>query len=189
MVVLWITLGVLAFLVAGWAVITFNLLVRNRNQVDEGWAHVEVELQRRGDLVPGLLSAVQGYADFERGVIGRVAEARSQAVAATGVEAQARSDSALTGALRSLFLVAEAYPELKTSERMLQLQEELAHTEDRIAYARGYYNALVQRYEERRQSFPSKLVAGLFRFPPKPSFEADVESRAAPGVELGEPAG
>lgn len=184
--VVWVTLGALAIVLAVWAIFTFNLLVRRRNQVAEGWAQIEAELQRRGELVPELLAAVQGYADFERDVIGRVAETRARAVAAAGPDERAQADGELTGALRSLFVVAEAYPELRTGEQMLALQEQLAHTEDRIAYARGYYNAVVQRYEELRLGFPSRLVAGAFRFPRRALFEADLQSIPRPGGEAGD---
>ena len=183
-----IVVGLLAVALL-WAVITFNLLVRSRNRVDESWALIGVELQRRYELVPNLLAAVQGYADYERTVVERVAESRAAAVAATDPDARARADSSLTGALRSLFMVSEAYPELKTSEQFLALQDELALTEDRIAYARGFYNALVVEYETRRRSVPSKLVADVLRFDPRRSFEADVESRRPVGVELRDAAG
>lgn len=163
----------------GWVAWTFNRLVRARNGVAEAWSTVDVELNRRHDLVPRLADAVRGYASHEAALFERVAEARSRA---TGGEAVA--ESTLTGAIRSLLAVAEAYPELRASENFRALQEELAVTEDRIAYARGYYNAWVTEYEARRQTFPSSLVAGAFRFTSRAYYEADVASRGAVGVDL-----
>ncbi|MCK9495392.1 MAG: LemA family protein [Dehalococcoidia bacterium] len=180
---LW-TWGALAALVVllGWAVWTFNTLVRRRNGVDESRATIGVELTRRHDLVPTLVEAVRGYADFESSVLTRVTDSRSRAVAAPDLDAPA--EVALTDAVRSLFAVAEAYPDLQASEQFQRLQSELALTEDRIAYARAVYNAWVTDYETTRQSFPSSVVAALLRFTPRPYFEADVASRAPSTVRL-----
>jgi len=170
--------------IALWAVFTFNQLIRRRNRVDEGWAQIDVELTRRYELVPQLVEAVRGYAGHEESVFSRVAYARAAAVAAPGAAEHDLADTRLTDALRSLLAVSEAYPDLKSSEQFQALQDALVHTEDRIAYARGYYNALVVEYESTRLTFPSKLVAGLLSFPPRRSFEADVTSRAVVGVAL-----
>lgn len=178
-----VIIGLVVF-VALWAIFTFNLLIRRRNRVDEGWAQIEVELARRYDLVPNLVEAVRGYAGHEESIFTRVADARSAAVAAPGAAEHDRTDTQLTDALRSLFAVSEAYPELQASEQFQELQDALVHTEDRIAYARGYYNALVVEYESARLSFPSNLIAGLLRFSPRRSFEADVSSRANVSVAL-----
>ena len=179
----WVIVGLLVVLLA-WIALTFNRLVRWRNRVDEAWAQIDVELKRRYDLVPALLGAVQGYLGQEQAVLTRVAEARSSAVAAPDVDGHAQADSALTGALRSLLAVVEAYPELRSQERVLALQEELATTEDRIAYARGYYNAGVVEYEMARLTFPSNLVASLLRFAPRRPFAADITSRGPVEVNL-----
>lgn len=152
--------------------------------MDEAWAQIDVELKRRYDLVPALLGAVQGYLGQEEAVLTRVADARSSAVAAEDVDAHSRADSTLTGALRSLFAVVEAYPELRSQERVLDLQEQLAHTEDRIAYARGYYNAGVVEYETARLTFPSNIVASLLRFEERHPFAADITSRGPVEVNL-----
>lgn len=176
----------LAVLLLGWAVWTFNLLVRRRNGVAEAWATIGVELTRRRDLVPSLVQAVRGYAEFEEVLFTRVAESRSRAV--TG-GADAAAETALTDALRSLFAVAEAYPELRSSEQFSSLQEELAVTEDRIAYARSLYNAWVMEYETARQVFPSSLLAALLGFQRRPFFEADVGSRGSVDVSLRDAAG
>lgn len=170
---------VAVLVVLAWGAWTFNRLVRLRNGTDEGWATIDVELKRRLDLVPALVDAVRAYAAHERELFARVAEARARAVAPDGAapDAPARdaaAQSTLTGALHSLIAVGEAYPALRASQSFLELQEELATTEDRLAYARGYYNAWVTDYEVARQSFPSRLVAALFRFPRRDFFEADV---------------
>ena len=174
----------LVLVVAIWAIFTFNLLIRRRNRVDEAWAQIEVELARRYDLVPRLVEAVRGYAAHEESIFTRVADARSSAVAAPGAAEHDRADTQLTDALRSLFAVSEAYPELQASEQFQALQDALVHTEDRIAYARGYYNALVVEYESARLTIPSKLIADLLSLPPRRSFEADVVSRSGVAVAL-----
>jgi LemA protein len=173
-VVIWGALGAVVLLLA-WAAWTFNALVRRRNGVDESWATIDVELKRRHDLVPSLVDVVRGYADFEESVLTRVTESRAQAV--SGLPGAA-SETALSDSIRSLFAVAEAYPDLKAAPRFQSLQEELALTEDRIAYARAVYNAWVTDYETTRQSFPSSIIAGLLRFPVRRFFEAEVGARS-----------
>lgn len=179
----WIVLGAVLVLLA-WAAWTYNLLVRRRNGVDESWATVGVELKRRHDLVPSLVDIVRGYADFEESVLTRITETRSRAVAAGEPDAQV--ETSLTDAVRTLFAIAEAYPDLKATEQFQSLQDQLALTEDRIAYARAVYNAWVTDYETTRQSFPSSLLAGLFRFARRAFFEADIASRAPVDVALRE---
>jgi len=184
--VLPLVLVVLAIVVLGWVAWTFNLLVRRRNGVDESWATIDVELTRRHDLVPRLVDAVRGYAGFEESVLTRVTEARTRAVTAGGAPTaeEAAAETGLSDAIRSVFAVAEAYPELKASANFQLLQSDLALTEDRIAYARALYNAWVTDYETLRQQVPSTLVAALFRFGPRAYFEAEVGARAAIGVDL-----
>ncbi len=183
---IWIIAGLLLLLVL-WVLLTFNSLIRRRNRVDEAWAQIDVELTRRYELVPSVTAAVSGYLDHERELLQRVTEARAAAVAAGAagtVEARAEADSMLTGALRSLFMVAENYPTLKGSENVLSLQQELATTEDRIAFARGYYNAAVVEYESVRLTVPSNLVAALLRFRHRHPFAADITSRGPVEVDL-----
>ncbi|MDA1010651.1 MAG: LemA family protein [Chloroflexi bacterium] len=185
-VTLLVVVGVIVLLWIAW---TFNGLVRRRNGVDEAWSTIGVELTRRYDLVPRLVDAVRGYADFEESLLTRVTDARARAVSA-GSEASADEAAAETGlsdAIRSLFAVAEAYPDLKATENFQSLQDELALTEDRIAYARAVYNAWVTNYETVRQTLPSALVAYLFRFVRREYFEADIGSRAAVAVDLRTP--
>jgi LemA protein len=171
-----LVVGAIVLLWIGW---TFNRLVRRRNGVDESWSTVGVELTRRHDLVPLLADAVRGYASHESSVFDRVAEARTRAL--TG---EATAETALTDAIRSLFAVAEAYPELKAGQNFLALQQQLEIMEDRIAYARALYNAWVTDYETTRRSLPSALIAALFRFQAKEFYEADVASRVSAEVDL-----
>lgn len=176
-----VLLGAVAVLLLLWVAWTFNLLVRRRNGVDEAWATIGVELTRRHDLVPSIVSTVRGYAAFEESVLTRVAESRARAVSG-GPDPVA--ETSLTDAVRSLFAVAEAYPELKATEQFQSLQQQLALTEDRIAYARAVFNAWVTEYETTRQSIPAALVAGMFRFERRDYFEADVASRGPVDVAL-----
>src|SRR3972149_3411867 len=158
-----IGLAVLVLLVLG-ALVLYNGLVRGRLQVREGWSGGQVQLQRRADLVPNLVETVKGYAAHERGVFESVTQARSQLQSATTPGEAGQAHHALTQALRSLFAVAEAYPDLKASQNFRDLQAQLAETEDKIAYARNYYNSLVLRYNSRVSTIPGVLVAHLFDF-------------------------
>lgn len=153
-------------------VVLYNGLVRTRQRVREGWSAVDVQLKRRSSLIPNLVEVVEGYAAYERGTLQRIAEARGALGAAAGPGAAARADVALTGALRTLLAVAEAYPDLKANERFAQLQRDLADTENKIAYARNYYNGAVEIYNIRVQSFPGLLVARTFGFRPQEFFVA-----------------
>ncbi len=178
------TAALIAVIVVGWVIFAFNRLVRRRMRVDAGWAQIDVELKRRHDLVPNLVEAVRGAAGYERGVLERITAARAQAVAAPDLAARAGAEQELTGALRSVFANREAYPALTANANFLALQQELATTEERIAYARGYYNAAVADYERSLRSFPSSVVAAAFGFEPRPYFEADVQSQAPVSVDL-----
>jgi LemA protein len=182
---LWIVVIVIAVVVLSLAT-TFNGLVAKRNRVKNAWAQIDVQLQRRHDLVPNLVNAVKGYMSHEREVLEAVSQARQQAIAAgADVAARAEAENRLTGALRSLFAVAEAYPELKASQNVLALQEELASTENKIAFARQFYNDAVLAYNTARESFPANLAAGAMGFAPSPSFALDdPAARAVPEVKL-----
>jgi LemA protein len=171
----WIVLGVVAvvgLLLLLWIVMTYNGLVRRRNQVDNAWGQIDVQLTRRYDLIPNLVETVQGYAGHERGTIEAVTRARAAALGAQGPAAQAEADNALTGTLKSLFAVAEAYPDLKANTNFLQLQSELANTEDRAAYARQYYNDAVLSYNNTVHTLPSALLAGPLGFRAREYFRA-----------------
>jgi LemA protein len=154
-------------------VLAHNGLVRRRNQVDNAWAQVDVQLRRRYDLIPNLVATVQGYAGHERATLEAVTAARAGALGAGGTAELARADERLTGALRGLFAIIEAYPDLKANGNFLQLQAELAHTEDRTAYARQYFNDAVLAYNNAVGVFPRSLVAGATGFRAREYFRAD----------------
>ncbi len=155
------------------AIVLYNGLVQARLRVREAWSAIDVQLQRRASLIPNLVEAVKGYAAYERGTMTQVTEARGALTSAAGPRAAAQANAQLTGALRTFFAVAEAYPELKASERFAQLQTDLADTENKIAYARNYYNGAVEALNIKVQSFPSLLVAGLFGVHPAEFFTAE----------------
>jgi LemA protein len=184
----WILLG-LAVLLVAFFVITYNRLVRLRNRTEAAWSQIDVQLERRHDLIPNLVETVKGYAAHERETLEAVTRARQQAVQAEGVEDKAQAENILTGALRQLFAVAEAYPDLKANENFLALQEELTGTESRIAFARQFYNEQILAYDNALETFPSNLVAGMFNFQPRPYFEAEETSRAPVRVDFGQGGG
>ncbi|HEX2699537.1 MAG TPA: LemA family protein [Acidimicrobiales bacterium] len=183
MVVLWVLVGLLV-LVGLYLALQYNGLVRLRNKIESAWAQIDVQLQRRYDLVPNLVETVKGYAAHEKQVLENVTAARAAAVNAQGVAEQAKAETGFTAALRSLFAVSEAYPDLKANQNFLALQEELSGTEGRIAYARQFYNDVVQGYNNKVQAFPSNLVAGIFRFTEREYFEADDASRPPVKVQF-----
>jgi LemA protein len=178
-----IVLGGLVCLVAiviiAWALGTYNKLVRQRNQVDASWAQIDVQLKRRYDLIPNLVETVKGYAAHERGTLDAVVQARNTAVAAAGQGAGARAEAEnqLTQTLGRLFALAEAYPNLKANENFMSLQGELSGTEDKIAYARQFYNSAVQTYNTSTQSIPTNLIAGMGGFRARDLFQAVGEER------------
>lgn len=179
-----IVVGVVVLLLL-YVVLTYNGLVRLRNRVDAAWAQIDVQLKRRYDLIPNLVETVKGYAAHERQTLEAVVEARNAGLNAQGPAQQAQAENVLTGALRSLFAVAEAYPELKANENFLNLQEELTGTEGRISYARQFYNDTVQRLNTKIQQFPANVLAGAFGFTEREYFEVDdAATREAPRVQF-----
>ncbi|MGI8709168.1 MAG: LemA family protein [Actinomycetota bacterium] len=184
----WIVLGVVVLLVL-LLMVTYNKLVRLRNQIEAAWSQIDVQLKRRYDLIPNLVETVKGYAAHERETLESVTRARQQAMDARGIEDQAQAENMLTQTLRSLFAVAEAYPDLKANQNFLALQEELTGTEGRIAFARQFYNERVLVYDNALEQFPSNLIAGAFNFEAKPYFEAEEQSRAAVRVDFGQGGG
>jgi LemA protein len=178
----WILLGVLALLVVV-AAFGYNRLVRLRNEADTGWANIDVQLQRRADLIPNLVEAVRGYAAHERGVFEQVTRARAALQQASTPGAAGEANDILTVALGRLFAVAEAYPELRASENFLRLQEDLTDTEDKISAARRYYNSTVMHYSTAIQSIPWVLVARPLGFREKEFFSAEGDT-GVPQVSL-----
>ena len=183
--ILLIVLVVIAIVLVA-VVLMYNGLVRQRNRVDETWSQITVQLKRRHDLVPNLVNAVKGYMGFEQQVLTAVTEARASAVAAgsQGPREQAAAENLLTGALRSLFAVVENYPDLKASENVLSLQDQVTTTENQISGARDGYNAAVRSYNTAIQSFPAVLMAGMMGFQRREFFAAEPEAADVPAVQL-----
>ena len=162
----------------------YNNLVNLRNRVKNSYAQIDVQLKRRNDLIPNLVETVKGYASHEKGVLEEVTKARSNVMNASTIEETSEANNQLTSALKTLFAVAENYPDLKANSNFQQLQSELSDTEDKIAYARQFYNDVVLKYNNACQQFPSNIFAKLFHFKESEFFEAPAEERAAPKVEF-----
>ena len=162
----------------------YNDLVNGRNHVQNAWSQIDVQLQRRNDLIPNIVETVKGYASHEKDTFNQVTEARANMANATTVKEVAEADTMLTSALKSLFAVSEAYPDLKANQNFIELQEELSDTEDKISYARQFYNDSVLKYNNLCQQFPSSIVASLFHFDIAEFFEAQEGTRAAPKVQF-----
>jgi len=183
MVVLIIVLVLVALLVVV-GFVSYNAIVRLRNQVDNGWAQIDVQIKRRADLIPNLVETVKGYAAHERGTFDAVVQARSAQLSATTPAEAAAAEGPITAALGRLFALAEAYPDLKADANFRQLQSEITATEDRIAYARQFYNDSVTSYHNRIDTVPGVFVARFGTFPRRELFEADEVDRAVPKVEF-----
>jgi len=172
-------------LVLGFGIYTFNGLTRLRQLAANAWADIDVQLKRRHDLIPSLVATVKGHAGYERGTLDAVVEARNRAVSAGGPAAAGEAERVLAGAVRQVFVVAEAYPELRAAESYLALQKNLTDIEDQIQNARRYYNAVVRDLNTKVQQFPSNLVAGLFRFHAGEFFGlSDRGEGAVPSIDL-----
>ncbi len=182
-----IVVGAIVLIPLLWLIGTYNGLVRLRQHVRESWSGIDTELKRRYDLIPNLVQTVKGYAAHERETFERVIQARRQALDSTGdPEQQARDENQLVGALRQLFAVSEAYPDLKASANYLHLQKELVNTEDRIQAARRFYNANVRDINTRIESFPSNIIASMFGFQRQQFFEVEsAVMRQAPQTSFG----
>ena len=179
-----VLLGILA-LVAVWAVTIFNKLVKNKNLVMEGWSGIDVQLKRRYDLIPNLVETIKGYTSHEEGVLTKVVELRNAAGQATTAAEKAPIETALTGMLRQVFALAEAYPDLKANQNFLELQEQLAEIEEQIQFSRRYYNGAARDMNILVQSFPSNFIANAFNFSAADYFEIELATeREAPKVEF-----
>ncbi len=179
----WILLGVLCFLLV-WMIMIYNRIVSLRNDVQGSWKQIDVQLKRRHDLIPNLVSTVKGAVEFEQDTLEKVMNARARAVAAGSPPARAEAENALTQALGKLFAVMENYPSLKSNQNIMQLQEELTSTENRIAFSRQLYNDLVANFRTMLQVFPNNMLASLFAFQPEEYFEAAETDRAVPAVDI-----
>jgi len=185
LLILFLIVGGLVLVVGLWLVMIYNGLVGLRNQVRNAWSQIDVQLKRRYDLIPNLVETVKGYAAHERETLERVIQARQRGIDASNVKEQQEAENMITGALRQLFALSEAYPNLKANENFLQLQEELASTENKIGFARQYYNDTVQRFNTRQEQFPANLVAGMMGFTPADFFEIEEPAaREAPKVQF-----
>jgi LemA protein len=182
--IVWIIVA-LVVLLAIYALVTYNGLVSLRNRIENAWAQIDVQLKRRYDLIPNLVETVKGYAAHERETLEAVVQARNVAMAAQGPHDQAEAENLITGALKSVFALSEAYPDLKANENFLNLQEELTGTEGRIAYARQFYNDTVYRYNTKIQSVPSNVIAKQFGFAEREYFEVDDAARGNVQVDFG----
>jgi LemA protein len=183
-IVVLIVLVVLLVLIGGYVLVTYNGLVSLRNRIENAWAQIDVQLKRRYDLIPNLVETVKGYASHEKETLDRVIQARNAGMGANGVAEQAQAENMISGALKSLFALSEAYPDLKANTNFLQLQEELTGTEGRIAYARQFYNDTVYRYNTKIQSFPANILANNFNFAEREYFQADDEARGPVNVQF-----
>jgi LemA protein len=184
MTVVLIIIAVVLVLVALWVMATYNGLVKLRNRVDNAWAQIDVQLKRRLDLIPNLVETVKGYAAHESQTLEAVIQARQASISATGPRAEASADNVLSGALRQLFALSEAYPDLKANQSFQSLQEELSGTESRVAYARQFYNDAVLKYNTKTQQVPTVLIAKPFGFSEREYFEAEDAAREAPRVQF-----
>ena len=179
MLYVWIILAILVMLA-----LMFNGIVRSKNRVDEAWSDIDVQLKRRYDLIPNLVSTVQGYAAHESGVFQKVTEARTAAMGAGSLDDKLAKENALAGTLKSLFAVAEAYPDLKANQNFLQLQSDLTDTEDKIQAARRFYNGNVRDYNTKLMVFPTNLFASMFGFTKKDFFGIDESGPEAQPVKV-----
>jgi LemA protein len=184
MIVLWVVLGLIVLALI-WTIAIFNNLIQLREHVKNGWSQIDVQLKRRHDLIPNLVETAKGYMSHEKDTLERVIKARQQAVNASSIKDKQAAENFLTGTLRSLFAVSENYPNLKADRHMMQLHEELTSTENKIAFARQYYNDEVNRFNATLQSFPDNVVANSFKFEKREFFEIeDAADKKTPEVKF-----
>ena len=179
-----LTLLAIVVVIAVGIIAIYNGLIRLRNRVDEAWSDIGVQLKRRYDLIPNLVSTVKGYAAHEKEVFEKVTEARTRAMVAGTAGDKAQSENMLTGALKSLFAVAEAYPDLKANQNFLELQRELTDTEDKIQAARRFYNGNVRDFNTKIEVFPSNIIAGMLNFTKREFFGIEEEEKDPVKVEF-----
>jgi LemA protein len=180
-----VILVVVVALVVLYLIVAYNGLIRRRNQIENAWSQIDVQLKRRLDLIPNLVETVKGYAAHERETLDAVIRARNAAISAPdSPHAQAEAQGQITGALRQLFALGEAYPDLKANQNFLALQEELTATEGRVAYSRQFYNDSVLEYNNKLQQFPTMFFARMLKFERREYFEADEAARSVPTVEF-----
>ncbi|MSP40162.1 MAG: LemA family protein [Deltaproteobacteria bacterium] len=174
----------IVFVVGIWVISAYNNLTALRLRIDNGWRQIDVQLKRRYDLIPNLVETVKGYMQFEQETLQKVIDARNQAMAVKGVKESAEAQTVLNQSLGKVFALMENYPDLKSNQNVLNLQEELTTTENRIAFARQYYNDLVTQYNTKQQVFPSNMIAGFFKFQLHELFDVPATERVLPKVDL-----
>jgi len=184
MAVALIVILIVVVLLVIFVVAAYNGLIRLKNRVDMAWAQIDVQLKRRLDLIPNLVETVKGYAAHEKTTLDAVVTARNAGLTAGGPKDQAAADNMITGALRQLFALSEAYPDLKANQNFLALQEELTATEDKVAYARQFYNDGVQRFNTKIQTFPSVIFARMMKYTSREYFQAEPAAQQAPKVQF-----
>lgn len=177
-------IGIVVLLTVGWFISVYNTLVKLRNRVQNSWAQIDVQLKRRFDLVPNLVETVKGYAAHEKDVLEKVTQARSMVQSAQSLEQRQQAENMLTDTLRSLFAVAEAYPQLQANQNFMELQRELSDLEAKIAFARQFFNDTTMNYNTEIQSFPNNILAGMFNFQAMPYFQVDEVQRQAVKVKF-----
>ncbi len=181
---LWIVLGVVVVLLLLYVMGTYNKLVRERNKVEGEWAQIDVQLKRRIDLIPNLVETVKGYASHEKEALEAVINARAKALGANTDEEKMAAAGEVSGALSRLFALSESYPDLKANTNFIELQANLKDTEDKIAYARQFYNDAAKSFKNMVEMFPSNIIASIFGFKVKPFFEVDDKDREVPQVKF-----
>jgi len=180
----WLIITIIISVVVLFIIFLYNGLIRLKNQVKNSFAQIDVQLKRRNDLIPNLVNSVKGYMKHEKSVLENITKARASIMNASSVEGKAKASSELTNTLKSLFAVAENYPQLKANENFLQLQEEITGTENKIAYARQHYNDMVMLFNTKIQKFPNNLIANTLGFKDEKSFEATDSERKNVTVEF-----
>ncbi len=179
-----IIIAVIVVIILCYVISSYNQLVRLKNKVKTNWAQIDVVLKRRADLIPNLVESVKGYASHEKETLNQVIQARNTYMNSTTLSSQVESSHELTQALSKLFMLAEAYPDLKANTNFIQLQNELKETEDKISFARHFYNDSVYSYQNKRETFPSSIIASLFHFQEMPFFEVQENDKETPKVQF-----
>lgn len=179
-----IIIAVIVVIILCYVISSYNQLVRLKNKVKTNWAQIDVVLKRRADLIPNLVESVKGYASHEKETLNQVIQARNTYMNSTTLSSQVESSHELTQALSKLFMLAEAYPDLKANTNFIQLQNELKETEDKISFARQFYNDSVYSYQNKRETFPSSIIASLFHFQEMPFFEVQENDKETPKVQF-----
>lgn len=181
---IWIVIIVIAVLLVMWTIGTYNSLVQLRNAVKDQWSQIDVHLKRRADLIPNVVETVKGYAGHEKDTLEAVIKARNKAVSASTKEEEIKANGELTGALSRLFALTEAYPDLKANTNFTELQKTLGETEDKISFARQFYNDSVLKYKNKLEMFPTNIIANIFNFKPELFFEASEADKEVPKVQF-----